>query len=232
MKEHGLKVFINFTITQINMDSIFNTIALASSLGAEAFLGIKAFVNTRGESDPNKLVLSYDKWRELLLQLTLYKKRRIPYYDRVCISVMCPWEFYLPLSGLALDENDLFSLWNYRSPLHNPNYRRTRNVGCTAGITNCGVQSDGTVFPCGIISARVPGLECGSLADQSFSEIWSTSPVLKQFRTLRLEDLDERCQSCTVSNICGGGCRSRAYILNNSILGPDSECPLMTEGGK
>ncbi|ABK14918.1 radical SAM/SPASM domain-containing protein [Methanothrix thermoacetophila] len=87
--------------------------------------------------------------------------------------------------------------------------------GCIAGIRFVFISRTGDVFPCGYFP-----LSAGSIRDRSFSEIWSSSPLLNDLRERRLKG---RCGSCNYVRICGG-CRARAYALTGDYLGEDPTC--------
>lgn len=68
-------------------------------------------------------------------------------------------------------------------------------IPCGAGHMSCYISPSGVVTPC----AQVP-IECGSLRERSFAEIWNNSPKLKFFRTIRLSDMP--CGKCKFFAYC------------------------------
>jgi len=89
--------------------------------------------------------------------------------------------------------------------------------GCSAGTFGCFITHDGMVQPC-----RHLPLSVGNVLQQSFREIWETSPVLRQLRDRDL--LGGKCGECEYRVVCGG-CRARAYEVYGLPLAQDPTCP-------
>ncbi|MGD9912392.1 radical SAM protein [Methanothrix sp.] len=87
--------------------------------------------------------------------------------------------------------------------------------GCIAGIRFVFISRTGDVFPCGYFP-----VSAGSIRERSFSEIWSSSPLLNDLRERRLKG---RCGICGYAKTCGG-CRARAYALTGDYLDEDPTC--------
>ncbi|MCX8206986.1 MAG: radical SAM protein [Methanothrix sp.] len=87
--------------------------------------------------------------------------------------------------------------------------------GCIAGIRFVFISRTGDVFPCGYFP-----VSAGSIRERSFSEIWSSSPLLNDLRERKLKG---GCGSCSYVRTCGG-CRARAYALTGDYLGEDPAC--------
>lgn len=99
--------------------------------------------------------------------------------------------------------------------------RRTRMLadfigGCGAGRIYCSIEPEGAVQPCVYLPIAL-----GNLRDQSFLEIWHTSPVLKQLRDR--SHLKSHCGECENHLICGG-CRARAWAYFHDLAAPDPGC--------
>jgi len=69
-------------------------------------------------------------------------------------------------------------------------------IPCGAGHMSCYISPYGMITPC----VQVP-IECGSLRERRFSEIWSNSPELKAFRAIRLSDMP-KCTKCELFAYC------------------------------
>jgi len=88
--------------------------------------------------------------------------------------------------------------------------------GCLAGLTYCIINPDGIVQPCAYMKQ-----EAGNVREQSFDEIWATSPI---FETLRTEAYADPCGSCDYKKGCGG-CRARAaYYHDGDFMTADEYC--------
>jgi radical SAM protein with 4Fe4S-binding SPASM domain len=70
-------------------------------------------------------------------------------------------------------------------------------------------------------------VSAGNVREQSFTDVWTSSPVL-----LSLRDpgrLKGRCGACEYNEICGG-CRCRAYAGLDDYLAEDPACPYEPTG--
>ncbi len=89
--------------------------------------------------------------------------------------------------------------------------------GCMAGTEYCRITPDGDVTPCPYMT-----VVAGNVREQSFTEVWQTSPVLLALRDP--ERLTGRCGACEYKELCGG-CRCRAYAGLDDYLAEDPACP-------
>ncbi len=94
--------------------------------------------------------------------------------------------------------------------------------GCMAGTQYCRITPQGNVTACPYMTAVA-----GNIRDQSFGEIWRTSPVLQELRDLKL--LKGRCGRCEFKELCGG-CRCRAYAAHGDYLQEDPACVYQPTG--
>jgi radical SAM protein with 4Fe4S-binding SPASM domain len=89
-------------------------------------------------------------------------------------------------------------------------------IGCQAGIGQGCVTATGTVLPCVLLPVPV-----GNVREQSFREIWRTSPVIRCLQARR--SLEGACGACSFRGRCGG-CRALAYAKAGSYLATDPRC--------
>lgn len=89
-------------------------------------------------------------------------------------------------------------------------------IGCPAGITYLSLRPNGDVYPCPFLQIKV-----GNIREQSLSDIWYNSEVLKKLRNRSL--LKGECGKCEYKETCGG-CRGRAYAHNGDYLAEDPVC--------
>lgn len=88
--------------------------------------------------------------------------------------------------------------------------------GCLAGTGICFISYRGEVFPCGYLP-----VEAGNVHRQSFAAIWEYSLV---FNSLRNPDLlMGKCGSCEYRVVCGG-CRARALGQTGHYLQEEPFC--------
>ena len=89
-------------------------------------------------------------------------------------------------------------------------------IGCPAGISYLSLRPNGDVYPCPFLQIKV-----GNIREQSLSDIWYGSEVLKSLRNRGL--LKGECGKCEYKETCGG-CRGRAYAVNGDYLAEDPVC--------
>ncbi len=94
--------------------------------------------------------------------------------------------------------------------------------GCMAGTHYCRITPSGDVTPCPYMD-----VSAGNIREQSFTEIWQSSPVLTALRDP--SRLKGRCGSCEYKELCGG-CRCRAYAGLDDYLEEDPACPYEPTG--
>jgi radical SAM protein with 4Fe4S-binding SPASM domain len=100
---------------------------------------------------------------------------------------------------------------------------RSLNGGCSAGTRVANVDPRGNVYPCQF--ARSPEFLVGNVRERQFSRIWqdAQNPVLARFRAIP-RDLSGKCGRCGYRDLCGGGCRVRAYAAGGDHAAPDPFC--------
>jgi radical SAM protein with 4Fe4S-binding SPASM domain len=89
-------------------------------------------------------------------------------------------------------------------------------VGCPAGITYLSLRPNGDVYPCPFLQ-----IKAGNIREQSLSEIWYGSELLKTLRNRSM--LKGKCGDCEYRETCGG-CRGRAYAVSGDYLDEDPVC--------
>lgn len=100
----------------------------------------------------------------------------------------------------------------------------TKRDLASAGVSSLCVYADGSVYPSAAM-ANVPQLRCGSILDQSLSDIWQSSRVTRTFASATVED-KAICKACPLKFLCGGGDIEHAYFYGGSIAAHDPYCDL------
>jgi AdoMet-dependent heme synthase len=85
---------------------------------------------------------------------------------------------------------------------------------CNCARGNCAVTAVGDVQPC----ISVP-MRAGNVREDSFREIWDSSPVFKRIRGLELSDFPS-CAPCKDKGFCGHS-RGASYTYSGSYTGID-----------
>jgi radical SAM protein with 4Fe4S-binding SPASM domain len=99
-----------------------------------------------------------------------------------------------------------------------PPHEQRSYQGCGAGRMVARICPDGTVTPCVFLPTAI-----GSLRENSFRGLWTTSELLDQFRG-RHGHVTGNCGSCEHLDVCGG-CRAVAYAYSHGDpLAGDPHC--------
>lgn len=93
---------------------------------------------------------------------------------------------------------------------------------CGAGKNIVSVTANGDVYPCHTLHREE--LKMGNLLKTGLSEIMKNS----RFANLDVHKFDT-CKDCTYADLCGGGCRCRAYVKNQNLYEKDSYCKMFFE---
>ncbi|TSD02170.1 MAG: radical SAM protein [Parcubacteria group bacterium Athens0714_24] len=87
------------------------------------------------------------------------------------------------------------------------------SIPCGAGHMSCYISPYGMVTPC----VQAP-IECGNLREQTFLEIWTSSPALESFRAIRFADIP-KCAGCELFAHCRP-CPGLNLVETGSITTP------------
>jgi radical SAM protein with 4Fe4S-binding SPASM domain len=85
-------------------------------------------------------------------------------------------------------------------------------IGCQAGLTAIGIQSDGGVKGC---LSLPDGFVEGNIREKSIADIWNDSNSFSYNRNFKKEDLNDECKDCKNGRRCRGGC----LTVSSSLTG-------------
>ena len=202
LREQGVGVQVNSTVTKMNKHLLDDLHALALGEGAVAFHPFLLVPTGRGE-DLLHVELSPEEYEEVLVwayrcQKTSplhFKPTDAPQYYRI-IRQMC-----------ALEGREV-------TPETYGLEAMTR--GCLGGITFAFISHVGDVQPCGYFD-----MQLGNVKDEPFSKIWENSPVFDDLR--HFDRLRGKCGACEYRAVCGG-CRARALAATGDYLASEPYC--------
>ena len=87
------------------------------------------------------------------------------------------------------------------------------------------IDVDGSVIPC----SRAWTPTVGNVLEKPLNEIYEEVSNSEFFKRLRNpKELEGACSSCEYGDVCGGGCRVRAYMLTGNWFTQDPLCPYAT----
>ena len=213
-RKAGVRCGVRVTLTTENRDELGALVDLARDLRASRFCLYWLVPCGRGSDAYERLqVNAPDVTRALTL---LYgKAKKIPAEEMEFLTVDAPQDCIHLLQSMEQD--------------HAPDLEDARellaslNGGCSAGIRVANVDPRGNVYPCQF--ARIPEFLIGNIRERPFSSLWNdpSHPVLSRFRE-KNHHIGGKCRACGYFNLCGGGCRVRAFAVSGNISSEDPFC--------
>lgn len=174
MREAGIKVQINFTVTRKNVHEVPAMYELAHAERAIAlYLFLLVPVGCGIQIAESQMLNAQDV--EEWLRWVCQKDHEGP----LPLKAICAPHYYRVNPSLTAS----------RSP--------EERQGCLAGIHMCFISHKGDVFPCGYLPRSA-----GNIRSEPLSEIWEKSPLFNLLRHPEL--LTGRCGACEYRVICGG----------------------------
>jgi len=213
-RDAGVRCGVRITLNRQNHHELEALINLALEIGASRFCVYWLVPSGRGTGPYQDIQINE---AEVMTALDILHR----YAEKIDPSVMEFLTVDAPQDAVHLlemmERNRSGDLSEARSLLS------SMKGGCSAGVRVANVNPEGDIFPCQF--AQSPEFRIGSVKDRLFSEIWNDpkNPILKMFRN-KQDLLTGRCKSCTYLDLCGGGCRIRAYRQGGEIGDEDPFC--------
>ena len=203
LKEAGVAVQINTTLTRRNRHQLAEIMRLVETIGAAAF-HVFLLVPTGRARDLAGEEMDPREYEETLLEF--YRLGRV---SRLETKATCAPQYYrimreqAKLEGIEVTEQT-FGL-------------NARTRGCLAGLAFVFVSHRGELQPCGYFD-----VQAGSIREADFGEIWENAPLFNTLRDFHL--LEGKCGRCDYVRFCGG-CRARAYEHTARYMAEEPYCP-------
>lgn len=210
IRQAGVELQINSTLTRENIDYLDDLLALAIESGAVAFHPFFLVPTGRGKG-LESVQLSPAEYEKALNWI--YRKQ-IELGDKIFFKPTDAPHYMRLLKQKQRQRGAAVAT-------HNPTvqHRGSANSisrGCLAGTGFCFISHLGKVKGCGYLD-----IEAGDLNRQSFGEIWENSPLFNRLRDL--SNLKGKCGKCDFRLECGG-CRARAYGTTGDYLEAEPYC--------
>jgi len=199
LRQGGVEVQINTTVTKRNVGELEDLLRLALEVGAVAHHIFLLVPTGRGkelegeeispEGYERVLEWFYERSQEVPLEL---KATCAPQYYRIVLQ-----------KGGKVGRRE-------KGGLH----ALTR--GCLGGVSFCFLSHKGEVQPCGYLEVI-----CGDIRERPFKEIWESSEVFLKLRDP--QNYTGKCGLCEYRVVCGG-CRARAYAATGDYLAEEPYC--------
>lgn len=214
LRNAGVDVQINSTISKMNAPYIEQLLQMALDMGAAAFHPFMLVPTGRGKNLADQelppaeyeRILSwiYDKQQELKDRI-FFKPTDAPHYWRIMLQ-----------KGKGIHPPMGHPGSQPKGPPQAGHPMNAMTRGCLAGSGFCFISHIGRVQGCGYLD-----IEAGNVTKTSFKEIWNNSPLFVALRDL--SNLKGKCGICEFKKMCGG-CRARAYESTGDYLDPEPYC--------
>lgn len=213
-REAGIRTGLRVTLTKENYRELAALIDLAAAEGASRFCLYWLVPSGRGNEVYDRLQVGPDEV-DGALTLLYRKARETDPGAMEFLTVDAPQDCVHLLRAMERDGSP--------DVCEAEALVRSLNGGCSAGTRVANVDPRGDVYPCQF--ARSPGFLVGNVRERPFSRIWqdAQNPVLSRFRATP-RDLSGKCGRCGYRDLCGGGCRVRAYAAGGDHAAPDPFC--------
>ena len=198
LKDAGIKVQINFTVTKQNVKELPRMYDLAGLLEAHALYLFLLVPVGCGVQIAESQMLSPQEIEEWLKWVYVKSKE-----SSMELRPICAPQYYRIVEEMEALERG-------------PKQGKPRRLGCLAGINICFISHKGDVYPCGYLP-----LSSGNVKEERLSNLWSRSQYFHQMRDENL--LTGKCGACNFKTSCGG-CRARGYYMEGSILAEEPYC--------
>lgn len=213
-REAGVRCGVRITLTRENYGELDALVERARTIGASRFCLYWLVPAGRGMDSYNRLQLGPDEATEALR--VLYRKAQEISADTMeFLTVDAPQDGVHLLASMERDQSPDLSA--ARALIAGS------NGGCSAGNRVANIDPAGNVYPCQF--AQSPEFCIGNIRDRPFSELWedAKNPVLARFRGQPFP-LKGTCGRCQHRELCGGGCRVRAYWATGDFYAGDPFC--------
>ena len=209
LRQAGVEVQINSTITRLNMKYLNELLDMALKSGAVAFHPFMLVPTGRGkgletvamspEEYEQTLNWVYDRQTELGNRI-FFKPTDAPHYQRIIRQKAKQSNLHGEKTTAKIGNEAMNSM--------------TR--GCLAGISFCFISHRGKVQGCGYLD-----VDAGNIRDRGFNQIWTESTLFRELRDL--SNIKGKCGACEYKYICGG-CRARAFESTGDYLEAEPYC--------
>jgi heme b synthase len=211
LRQAGIEIQINSTITRLNMKYLNELLDLALNSGAVAFHPFMLVPTGRGKG-LEKAAMSAEDYEETLSWIDARQKEL---GDRIFFKPTDAPHYQRIIRQRAKESQAKVTSRNPEAVTGNK-AMNSMTRGCLAGISFCFISHKGRVQGCGYLDVAA-----GNIREQSFKQIWEESALFSQLRDL--SNIKGKCGVCEYKRVCGG-CRARAYESTGDYLEAEPYC--------
>ncbi len=213
-RDAGIKTGIRITVTKENSGDIGRLVDLARDLKVPRFCVYWLVPSGRGKEMYDRQIDPQEAAR--IFEFLFRKAKELRGEEIEFLTVDAPQDGIHLLNALKKDGDA-----EYDNAMH---LLRCTGDSCSAGDRVANVDPSGNVFPCQFMQNGE--FRIGSVREKKFSDIWSNekNPVLIAFREKK-NLVKGKCGTCSYKDLCGGGCRIRAFAQTGDIWAEDPLCP-------
>jgi radical SAM protein with 4Fe4S-binding SPASM domain len=201
LKERGIKVHVEFTVTKLNLNELKSTLDMLESLGVDTFLARAAIFTGRAKANNSIFRLSPNEYRKFLEEISRERKTR-----KMILNCQDPL-YHLVDKELVKEMQK-----------HGNIYSGNIISGCTAGINMIHIHSNGDIGICTFLNTIL-----GNIFKKSLVNIWNNRNKIPEINQLINRKYEGKCKTCSDRFICGG-CRARALLIKNNLFEHDPYC--------
>lgn len=201
INKEGYKFFIKATVTEKNVDTIYDLMKMVDNIGAYGFSFSRTIPVGRGRKDKEKHLNIWNSYKKLGRECSNYSQN-----TKLKFLIDDPLRHFFDVRSIEVKKknlNRLKRIWG----------------GCTAGLKFLYILPSGNVLACPALIKPI-----GNVYNQKLKDIWFNSDELIKLRNR--DNLNGNCRICENKYICGG-CRASAYAASGDIMGEDPFCPLI-----
>lgn len=203
LRQAGIDVQFNMTVTRHNVGEIDDIVRLAQDRGAKAVHLFMLVPVGCGMEIAEDKVLPPEEY-ERVLQWFYDQSRTVP----LEFKATCAPHFFRVMMQRAKAEG--------RRVTFESHGMNAMTKGCLAGTGVCFISRVGNVQPCGYLPVAA-----GNVRREPLSAIWQDAPLFAQLRDPGL--LGGKCGGCEYKTVCAG-CRARAYGVTGDYLAEEPFC--------
>jgi len=204
--ENGFPATVRVTINRHNVDDLENTARLLlEDVGLPGFSTNEAYLMGSGKCPGESVILTRDQRQQAMDTLMALNERYGGRISALAGPLALAREFADIEARMARGETEM------------PGCGKL--ISCGGVFKQLGIQHDGTIVPCHLLSA----LPMGVIGVDSLQEAWLHHPAIntvRQRRSIPIQSLPT-CHDCPYAGFCTGGCPGTVMSITGELNARD-----------